>query len=145
MVRAEVGGISAGDDVIGAAAALVGFGVAVDLAVVFLEVVFGVDAGATGAAFDVEVGFGVVNGVVASAEGAFVVATGAGAGTGAGAASTPHLPTGLLPGSLSKTPSMTSLIGLSILQDVEGSFNPPIRPGHLSIPELPASQLSMIC
>lgn len=35
--------------------------------------------------------------------------------------------------------------GLGMLQEVDGSLTPPIKPGHLSIPLSPASQLSMIC
>lgn len=66
------------------------------------------------------------------------------AGTGA-ATFTPHCPTGLLPGNCDKVPVMVSLIAESMLQEVEGSLSPPMRPGHLSIPESPASQLSMIC
>jgi hypothetical protein len=62
-----------------------------------------------------------------------------------GTAFTPHLPIGLLPGNASITPKTCSLMALGMLQEVEGSFKPPIRPGHLSIPESPASQLSMIC
>ena len=58
---------------------------------------------------------------------------------------TPHPVTGLLPGSASNTPWMFLLIASGILQDVLASLIPPIRPGHLSIPESPASQLSMIC
>jgi hypothetical protein len=66
---------------------------------------------------------------------------------GAGALSptfTPHGPMGLLPGSLDNVPEMTSLIGLLMLQEVDGSFSPPMRPGHLSIPASPALQLLMI-
>jgi hypothetical protein len=58
---------------------------------------------------------------------------------------TPHPVTGLLPGSASNTPWIFSLIASGMLQEVLGSLTPPIRPGHLSIPESPASQLSMIC
>lgn len=58
---------------------------------------------------------------------------------------TPHCPIGLLPGNADMDPLTTSLIGDGMLQLVVGSFKPPMRPGHLSIPESPASQLSMIC
>ena len=52
---------------------------------------------------------------------------------------------GLFPGKASKDPTINSLMGDTMLQEVEGSLSPPMRPGHLSIPESPASQLSMIC
>lgn len=66
--------------------------------------------------------------------------------TGAGLAGlTPHSPIGLFPGSLGRTPKITSSTGQTMLQLVEGSLRPPIRPGHLSIPLSPESQLSMIC
>jgi hypothetical protein len=58
---------------------------------------------------------------------------------------TPHLPIGLSPGNASITPKTCSLMALGMLQEVEASFKPPIRPGHLSIPESPALQLSIIC
>lgn len=61
------------------------------------------------------------------------------------AGATPHEPRGLFPGNASMTPRTVSWIGDSMLQESEGLFSPPIRPGHLSIPESPASQLSMIC
>lgn len=83
--------------------------------------------------------------------GALVLATGTAAATeeapvpALGTTSTPHWPMGLLPGRAGTTPETTSLMALLMLQDVEGSLIPPIRPGHLSIPESPASQLSMIC
>lgn len=60
-------------------------------------------------------------------------------------AATPHWPRGLLPGNAFRAPLMVSWTGLWMLQEVDGSLSPPIRPGHLSIPESPASQLSMIC
>ena len=76
------------------------------------------------------------------------VATGAeaaGAETaGAPPTGTPQAPIGLLPGSLDIVPLITSLTGLTRLQEVDGSFSPPMRPGHLSIPASPASQLLMI-
>jgi hypothetical protein len=58
---------------------------------------------------------------------------------------TPHCPSGLLPGNFGSTPSICSLIGHWILHEVLGSLSPPIKPGHLSIPLSPASQLSIIC
>lgn len=61
------------------------------------------------------------------------------------AGATPHEPRGLVPGKASKVPEMVSSIADWMLQEVEGSLSPPMRPGHLSIPESPASQLSMIC
>jgi hypothetical protein len=57
----------------------------------------------------------------------------------------PHEPRGLFPGNASMVPRIVSLIGHSMLQESEGSLSPPMRPGHLSIPASPASQLSMIC
>jgi hypothetical protein len=58
---------------------------------------------------------------------------------------TPHAPRGLLPGNSSSVPKIVSSIGHWMLQEVDGSLIPPIRPGHLSIPASPALQLSMIC
>jgi hypothetical protein len=88
-----------------------------------------------------------VAGVEATGELAdFDEATGAAEEAGAGAAAlTPHCPIGLLPGNLDIAPKMVSWIAELMLQEVEGSLSPPMRPGHLSIPESPASQLSMIC
>jgi hypothetical protein len=57
----------------------------------------------------------------------------------------PQPVTGLLPGKAARTPSMVSWTASSMLHEVEGSLTPPIRPGHWSMPESPASQLSMIC
>ena len=67
-----------------------------------------------------------------------------GAATG-GAASTPHCPSTLLPGKDLMAPVMVSEMTLGMLHVVDGSLRPPMRPGHLSIPAEPASQLSMIC
>ena len=53
--------------------------------------------------------------------------------------------TGLLPGKALRTPSMVSGTDDWMLHEVDGSLMPPIRPGHLSMPESPASQLSIIC
>jgi hypothetical protein len=72
------------------------------------------------------------------------VATGAEAGGAPPTGATPQEPIGLLPGSLAIVPLITSLIGLTRLQEVDGSLSPPMRPGHLSIPASPASQLLMI-
>lgn len=71
-------------------------------------------------------------------------ATGPGAGA-APAGATPHSPIGLLPGRAVKVPVMVSWMADGMLQVVLSSLSPPIKPGHLSIPESPASQLSMIC
>jgi hypothetical protein len=57
----------------------------------------------------------------------------------------PQPVTGLLPGKALRTPSMVSATGDWMLHEVEGSLVPPIRPGHWSMPESPASQLSIIC
>jgi hypothetical protein len=65
--------------------------------------------------------------------------------TAGGEPETPHPVTGLLPGNASSTPWMFSLMASGILQDVLASLIPPISPGHLSMPESPASQLSIIC
>lgn len=70
---------------------------------------------------------------------------GPGCGTGAGAGDDPNPVTGLLPGSFDNIPKTFSLIGDCKTQLSEGSLTPPMRPGHLLIPELPVSQLSMIC
>lgn len=53
--------------------------------------------------------------------------------------------TGLLPGKALRTPSMVSGTDDWMLHEVDGSLMPPIKPGHLSMPESPASQLSIIC
>jgi hypothetical protein len=58
---------------------------------------------------------------------------------------TPHPVIGLFPGRASSTPWMFSSIASGILQEVLASLIPPINPGHLSMPESPASQFSMIC
>ena len=52
---------------------------------------------------------------------------------------------GLLPGKAERTPSICSLTDDWMLHEVDGSLIPPMTPGHLSMPESPASQLSMIC
>jgi hypothetical protein len=52
---------------------------------------------------------------------------------------------GLLPGKMLRRPSMISGTDDWMLQEVDGSLMPPIKPGHLSMPESPASQLSIIC
>lgn len=58
----------------------------------------------------------------------------------------PHPTMGLLPGSASSVPAIFSLGSAGeMLQEVEGSLRPPIKPGHLSMPLSPALQLSMIC
>ena len=57
----------------------------------------------------------------------------------------PQPVTGLLPGKALRTPSIVSRTGDGILHEVDGSLTPPIRPGHWSMPESPASQLSIIC
>jgi hypothetical protein len=62
-----------------------------------------------------------------------------------GIAGTPHSPTALLPGKISIISVILSSIALGMLHELLGSLSPPIRPGHLSIPASPASQLSMIC
>ena len=65
---------------------------------------------------------------------------------GAGAA--PFVPQpviGLSPGKAERTPVISSLTADTMLHEVEASLTPPMRPGHWSIPESPASQLSMIC
>lgn len=41
-----------------------------------------------------------------------------------------HPVMGLSPGSFSSTPVISSGTRLAILQEVDGSFNPPMRPGH---------------
>ena len=66
-------------------------------------------------------------------------------GTGPLDGPTPHCPSGLSPGNLERTPSICSSIADGMLHEVLGSFRPPIKPGHLSIPLSPASQLSIIC
>jgi hypothetical protein len=58
---------------------------------------------------------------------------------------TPHCPSGLSPGNLERTPSICSSIADGMLHEVLGSLRPPIKPGHLSIPLSPASQLLIIC
>jgi len=58
---------------------------------------------------------------------------------------TPHCPTGLSPGNFSMKPKISSSIAELMLHVSEESLIPPMIPGHLSIPESPASQLSMIC
>lgn len=75
-------------------------------------------------------------------EGAGAIGPGAGAPP---AGVTPHSPIGLLPGRAVKVPVIVSWMADGMLQVVESSLIPPIKPGHLSIPESPASQLSMIC
>jgi len=63
----------------------------------------------------------------------------------------PQPVTGLLPGSaVSFVVSVESMVKNSgpsdgMLHEVLGSLRPPMSPGHLSIPESPALQLSMIC
>ena len=82
-----------------------------------------------------------------AADGATDGATGATAegAVAGGLALTPHCPMALLPGKAFMSPVTFSVMALGMLQDVDGSLRPPIRPGHLSIPAEPASQLSMIC
>jgi hypothetical protein len=61
----------------------------------------------------------------------------------------PQPVTGLFPGNALNTVASamvkSSGTAAGILQEVLGSFKPPISPGHLSIPASPALQLSMIC
>jgi hypothetical protein len=78
--------------------------------------------------------------------GADGVGMGAGKVPGEGAGRfLPQGVTGLFPGSLAMSPMTISLTAQGMLQLVERSLMPPMRPGHLSIPLSPASQLSMIC
>lgn len=117
-----------------------------------VDMVFGAAVGAGGAATLLVRGSEDGTGAGAGSTGPGAGSTGAGAGTtgpGAGAgdvgASTPHCPIGLLPGKAFMTPVIVSSMADLMLHEVESSLRPPMRLGHLSIPELPASQLSMIC
>jgi hypothetical protein len=113
------------------------------------------DAGGDGSTFGE---LGTLMGVAMGAVGGFDEATGGfaevtgglaeetGAGAGAGAASLdPHPVIGLSPGSFESEPNITSSMGDEMTQLSAGSLTPPMRPGHLSMPSLPESQLSMIC
>lgn len=97
------------------------------------------------AAFEVEEAFAGEVDEATGADEAAAEATGAADEAAGEEAPTPHCPIGLLPGRADMVPKMVSWIGLTMLQVVEGSLRPPIRPGHLSIPASPALQLSMIC
>jgi hypothetical protein len=66
--------------------------------------------------------------------------------TGAGGAGADPAPViGLFPGNAVRLPVIVSWIASGMLQEVDGSFMPPMSPGHLSIPLSPALQLSIIC
>ncbi len=56
----------------------------------------------------------------------------------------PQPATGLFPGSLFRTPVTTSSTMGAMLHFLLGSLRPPMMVGHLSMPESPASQPSMI-